>query len=282
MLCMLLGLGSPVAAQDAAAERLFSEAERLLQGGDIQASLEEFQLLVQQFPTDRLASKALLRAVEILHALGDVPGTRAALQQLQSTYGRTLESAAAFVKQAEIEVEQARRTGDLEEARATYRRVPLLFGRETYPDLPSRVEARLRSGEISLRLGEDETAVSEFLAAVEDETPNRFTGRARLNLATALVRTGEWIAATEVLQRLAAEGDDSEISTTADRARAVRWLSLLHRMVVRPLSGLEPWQATSRYPAAGLQLKQPAGVAASEDGRLVIVDPRLPLVALVG
>ncbi|MEM7354744.1 MAG: hypothetical protein AAF657_28305, partial [Acidobacteriota bacterium] len=47
-------------------------------------------------------------------------------------------------------------------------------------------------------------------------------------------------------------------------------------------SGLEPWQATSRYPAAGLQLKQPAGVAASEDGRLVIVDPRLPLVALVG
>ena len=278
-------LAAPSAAQDPAAERLFSEAERLLQSGDSGASLEEFQLLAQQFPEDRLASKALLRIVEIRHALGDISGARAALDRIRSSYGRSLESAAGFVKQAEIEVEQARRMADLEEARATYRRVPLLFGRETYPDLQARVEARIRSGELSLRLGENETAVAEFLAAVEDETPNRWTGRARLQLARALIRTGEWIAATEVLQRLASERQADDLpatSSAADRAAAVRLLSLIHRLLVRPRSGLDPWLSAGRYPAAGLQLKQPSGVAAAEDGRLLIVDPRLPLIALVG
>ncbi len=289
----LLTVGATsVYAQDQAAERLYAEAKRLLENGDGDASLEELQLLVQQFPQDRLASKALLQIADIRQVLGDISGTRAALAKLRAEYGRSLESAAAFVKQAEIEVQEARRLADLEEARATFRRVPLLYGRETYPDLVDRVRARIRTGEISLRLGEDAMAVAEFLAAVEDEPPGRLTGRARLQLATALTRTGDWIAAAEVLQRLASEGTpktgsaeerspEPTTSSAADRASAVRLLSLIHRRIVRQSSGLAPWAATSRYPASGLQLKQPSGVAAAEDGRLVIVDPKLPLVALI-
>ena len=280
----IYGFAASAAAQDPAAERLYAEAVRLLQAHDRDASLAELELLVQQFPTDRLASKALLQVAEIRHAKGDLLGTQAALEKLRTDYGRTLESAAAFVKQAEIEVEQARRSADLEQARATFRRVPLLYGRETYPDLEDRVLARIRTGELSLQLGDYESAVSELLAAVEDEPPNRLTGKARLLLATALTHTGEWIAAAETLQRLASEGSAGNAtvsSSAAERASALRLLSLLHRRIVRPLSGQRSWLTASRYPASGLQLKKPSGVAADDDGRLVIVDPDLPLIALI-
>lgn len=280
-LSAVLSSPMPVAAQEPAAERLYAQARRQLQAGDAEGALEEFQLLVQQFPQDRLAPTALLRAAEIRRAQGDLESTRGALEKLRTDYGRSLESAAAFVMQAEIEFQVARRVADVEEARATFRRVPLLYGRESYPDLESRVRARLRTGELSLQLGDVEGAVAEFLATVEDETAGRWTGRAKLLLATALTRHGDWIAACEVLQRLASESD-SATSSAADRASAVRLLSLIHRRIVRPLTGLSPWPNTTRYPAAGLQLREPTGVAAAEDGRLVITDPKLPLVALVG
>ncbi len=275
---------APATAQDPAAERLYAEARRLLQSGDGDGAREELQLLVQQFPQDRLAPRALLQVAEIYHALGDLTATRQALEKLRADYGRSLESAAAFVQQAEIEIEEARRQADLEEARATFRRVPLLYGRESYPDLEARVRARIRAGELSLQLGDDENAVSEFLAAVEDEPAGRFTGRARLLLATALTRSGEWVAAAEVLQRLASEAADADgqsTSTEADRESAVRLLSLLHRRLVRPRSGLGHWLSASRYPTSGGQLKEPAGVAAAEDGRLLIVDRRLKTALLV-
>ena len=268
---LLVSLGSAATAQDPAAERLYGEARRLLDAGDGNAASDELQLLVQQFPRDRLAPKALLQIAEILHARGDLPATRTALERLRSEYGRSLEAAAAFVKQADVEAQEARRRADLEAARATFRRVPLLYGRESYPDLEARFRARIRTGELSLQLGEDEAAVSEFLAAVEDEPPGPSTGRARLLLATALTRHGDWVAAAEVLQRLALE-DGSATSRAADRAAAVRMLSLLHRRRVRPLAGHDPWSAAGRFPVAGLQLSEPSGIAADRDGRVIVVD----------
>lgn len=281
---VLAALAPAASAQDPAAERLYAEALRLRQAGDADASLAELELLVQQFPSDQLASKALLEVAEIRHGKGDTLATRAALERLRADYGRTLESAAAFVMQAEIEVEEARRTSELEEARATFRRVPLLYGRETYPDLEHRMIARVRTGELSLQLDEPHLAIAELLAAVEDEPPNRWTGKARLLLATALTRSGNWIAAAEVLQRLASEtgaGVGGTVhSTAAERASAVRWLGLIHRRIVRPLSGQRHWLEAGRFPPSGLQLKEPSGVAAADDGRVLIVDSDLPIVAV--
>ncbi len=278
----LIFLACPLAtaAQDPAAERLHAEAQRLLAAGEAERAREELQLLVQQFPQDRLAPKALLQVAEILHARGDLQATRQVLERLRLDYARSLETASAFVKQADIEAQLARRQGDLEEARATFRRVPLLYGRESYPALEARIRARIRTGELSLQLGDIESAVSEFLAAVEDEPPGPLTGRARLLLATALTRRGEWVAAAEVLQRLASE-DGSATSNTTDRARALRLLSLIHRRMVRPLAGSALWPSASRYPAGDLQLREPSGVAAAEDGRLIVTDRRMKAAVLL-
>ena len=282
---LLLALAAPAAAQDPAAERLYADAGRILDSGDRGAALESFQLLVQQFPRDRLAPRALLRVAEIRRAQGETRLSESALAKLLAQYGRSLESAAAFVMQAEIQTERARRREDLEEARATFRRVPLLYGRESYPNLEERVRARIHTGELSLQLGDPDSAVAEFLAAVEDEPPGRWTGRARLMLATALGRRGEWLAAAEVLQRLASDestaADGTPSSSVEERASAVRLLSLIHRRIVRARSGLDPWLSTTRYPASGLQLREPTGVAAAEDGQLVIVDRRQDLAVLI-
>ncbi len=291
LLAALLLTPALAVAQDPAAERLFREAERLAAGGDAAGALDEFLLLVQQFPGDRLAARALLEIIQLRHRAGDGAGTRAALAQLLADYPRTVESAAAFILQAGIEMEQASNRADLEEARKTYRRVPLLYGREKFPQLPDRAKARIRSGEIGLLLGDQESAAAEFLAAVEDEPPSLWTGRARLRLGEALTASGEWVAAAEVLQRLASESDPADeqglvpavkTSSDDDRAQAGRLLAFLHRHSLRPAAGQKRWLAAGRFPASGLTLREPSGVAAFEDGRVLVVDERSDLAVLVG
>ncbi len=293
LLPLLAALLLPVAAgaQDPAADRLYREAQRLMEAGQGEDALVELQLLVQQFPDDHLAPRALLRVIE-LHRARDDHATEATIQKLLAEYPRTPESAAAFLLKAEIGIDRARSRADLEEARTVLRRVPLLYGREAYPELEPRQQARIRAGELSLMLGEPDGAVSELLAAVEDEPPSHRTGRARLRLASALLEQGEWTAAAEELQRLTGEGtagttegdgEDGALAASAeDRAEARTLLSLIHRRILRPLAGLNPWTTTSRFSPPGLELREPTGVAAAADGRILIADAKTQQVALVG
>ncbi|MEE8524487.1 MAG: hypothetical protein V3T72_11195 [Thermoanaerobaculia bacterium] len=269
----------PAHGQDPAAERLYREAQRLSRQGDAEAALEEFQLLLQQFPRDRLAPTALLDMVRLLRMADDRDGTRAGLDKLLADYPRSVESAAGFVLQAELELEAAGDEAALEEARKTFRRVPLLYGPERYPVLPDRTMARIRSAEVNLRLGDPEAAIAELLAAVVDEPPSLWTGRARLSLGDALLRTGDWLAAAEILQRLASAA--APTSTEGVRKAAARRLRFIDRHYLRPLTGQKRWLSTARFPGSGLALQGPSAVAAAEDGRVLIVDRRARLVAAV-
>lgn len=276
-------------ARDPAAQRLFDEAKRLEAAGDQEAALRELGLLVQQFPRDTLAPKALLATAELSDARGDRDGARSALERLFNAYPRTLEAAAGFVLEAEIRVNQARSTQDLEEARTSYRRVPLLYGADRFPDLEPRSRALLESAEIGLRLGDVGGAAAELLAIVEDEPPGAWTPRARLLLAKALVHQGETTPAIDLFQRIVlgdgAAGDGAADDGTAvddgTRGEARRWLSLLHRHVVRPAAGSPIWTTTRRFPSDGTALREPSGVAAGHTGRILVVDAKADMVFLV-
>ena len=98
LLTLVAAVPPPAAAQEAAAERLYAQARRLLQGGEAEAALEELRLLVQQFPEDRLAPKALLRVAEIRRAQGDFENTRRTLEKLSSEYGRSIETSLTSLK----------------------------------------------------------------------------------------------------------------------------------------------------------------------------------------
>ncbi len=275
-------------AQDPAAERLYREASRMEDAGDQEGALEELLLLVQQFPGDQLAPRALLQAVELRSARGDLAGAEAVLRNLLDTYPRTPEAAAGFVQQGQLRRAQANSTAELEEARASWRRVPLLYGSEAFPLLDSRVEARVRSGEMSLLLGDAETAAAELLAAVEDEPPNKWTPRARVSLARAWVELGHWQAAAEVLasvhQPEAVEPGQETLAGIMARTafqQGQTLIALMHRLHLRPSLGTASWATVQRFPQGGSPLRQPDGVAAAADGRVLVVDGKSKSVLLL-
>ncbi len=166
--------------EDPAARRLLQEAQKRIAAGDDAGALTELGLLVQQFPRDALAPKALLTTLELRRVQQDQVAAEAALKKLQADYPRSAEAAAGFVIEGEMAIEKARSTADYEAARSVFRRVALLFGSEEYPVLDARVLARLRSAEVGLQLGDRAGALGELLAAIEDEPAGRFGGRAKL------------------------------------------------------------------------------------------------------
>lgn len=275
ILAMLLGTVAPTArAQDPAVERILRQAERLQSEGQTAAAVGELDLLLRQFPNDLQAPRALLLMANLQRAGGDRAAAQVALEHLLSQHARAPEAAHALNLQADMVLDSARDSQDLSAAQNISRRVPLLFGRESYPVLEARSRARLRSSEISLLLEEPSTAAAELVAALEDEPPDSTRGAVQLALARSWIESGHWQAAAGVLEQAAA-------SPGGIQTEARRLLSLLHRRVLRPLAGQDPWLVRGRFPSAGLDLREPAGVAAAPDGRVLILDSRLPLLVLL-
>lgn len=267
-----------------AALRLFADAERLTQEGELEAALRNYELLVQQFPGAAIADDALLRTAEGRWQLGDRAAAQAAISALKSGYARTAGAAGAFVLEGNILMATSRGSADLEAAREAFRSVVLLYGAADFPNLEWRGRALLRAGEASMLLGEPLAATAHFVAAIEDEPHAEWTEPARLHLATVLMRSGEWKPAVEILQRiidasvLEAGNHDTDDGIVAT---ARRRLELSYRLQLRPSLSQLPWEGTRRVRFTGPQLKDPVGIDAGEDNRVVIVDTGIPLVAVV-
>lgn len=261
------------AQEERAAQRLLLEGQRRAQQGDLEGALRELDLLAQQFTGSDWAAEGLLFSARLLADGGDSSGAMERAQRLIEGYRSSTHAAAAFLLLGELQSAAAVSNDDFEEARATFRRVPLLFGREFYPRLETRSEARVRAGELSLVLGAFDEAGAAFLEAVEDEPPSVWTSRARWGLATVLLYNGEWVTAAEVLQRVVSTaGVSPEQSHPETVAAARRRLSLLHRLHIRPQIGQAPWSSSTVLRVSGVELKKPFAVASSDEGRLLIAD----------
>ena len=66
-------------------------------------------------------------------------------------------------------------------------------------------------------------------------------------------------------------------SRDVDRQEARRLLNFLHRHMLRPATGQPRWSKAGRFPSVDLALREPSGVAAAEDGQVLIVDRRARL-----
>lgn len=270
-------LAAALPAQDPAAERLLREAERLERGGDLAAAASQLALLVSRFPDDPMRPQALLRSARLARARGDADSARQALATLLGEHARAPEAAAALDLQAQLVLDAATGSQDLVEAQNLYRRVILLFGKSAYPALAARREARIESGRLALALGDPSGAAAELIAAIEDEPAGPGAGRARLTLARAWIAAGDWRAAASVLERVAGSAPTAPEPAGVE---ARRLLSLIHRRVLRPLAGQPSLQGAARFPLPGVELREPSGIAAAPDGRLLVVDRRLPLLAV--
>ena len=274
-------MGSSPAGQSAeAARRLFFDAEKTAQEGDLEAALQKYELVAQQFPDHELADDALLRLARGRWVTGNTSAAGEIIDRLKSNYQGSPGSAGAFVLEADMQVGSAQGVHDLQDARETLELVPTLYGRAEYPRLEWRAQALMRTGEVSVLLGEVDNAAAAFLAAIEDEPASAWTAAAQLGLATVLLRSGDWVSASEILQRIIDEGEDAG-TAPALVAAARRRLSLAHRLVLRPSLGQRPWVGTRRLQVSGTQFKDPIGVAANESGWLTLVDEGIPLVIVI-
>ncbi len=273
-LVLLLGNRNGETTQESSAARLvFLSAERIESEGDLNAALEEYGFLVEQFPSSEWADDALLRIALGWFRLGDYRACNDAAQRLIDGYPRTPSAAGGQALQAAIVVTTARSTEDFERARSAFRRIPLVFGPDAYPVLEWRTLAKARAGEISLLLGEEDEAASMLVDAIENEPRNRWTPRAMFAFAAVLYRQGQWQAAAQTLQAIVDEFVNSEQQEVQQQvAAAKRRLTLLHRTLIRPRAGQPVWSRAGVLALGGGAVKRPIGIAADSIGRLLIVD----------
>ena len=272
-----------VVAQTAAgAETLLSDAQRFEREGDLDRAFRQYELIVEQFPESAVTPRALLALGQGRWSRGEVDAARAATANLRSAYPRSPSAAGAFVLEGDIALARAQGPAELSAARDAFAGVPRLFEASEYPALEWRALAFLRTGEISLMLGEFDEAAAAFLALIENEPPSAQTAAGRLGLATVLLQQGDWASAGQVLQQVVSTGPggdgDTQGAFASETAR--QRLSLIHRLIVRRKLGEPPW-AQARRLQLTVRLRDPIGVAAWAEGQLLIADEGIPQVFLV-
>lgn len=143
------------------------------------------------------------------------------------------------------------------------------FPRSRYPSFPRRAAANVRAGQIELERGRAEAGAARFVAVIDGEPASEWTARARFGLATTLLWSREWPAASRLLQAIvdASASDGPEADIIASRAAEAR-LTLLHRLWLRPAAGEQPWQRAGRL-AVDVTFDRPIGIAAGFDSVLV-------------
>jgi len=262
----LLQLRPLAAQQDGAAERLLLEAQRLEREGKLDEARTEYELLVERFPDGQEAEAAQLALAEAYWNDGDGDRSRTLLDSLTDGRPDSPNAAAAWVLRGRFLVERAANRAELAEARTPFRRVPVLFGSVEYPQLGARVEARVRSGEVNLLLGEPELAAVDFLEAIEDENRSPWLPRALYGFARSLLAQGDRVAGADTLERVLRDSDAAE----ALRSSAATDLAFLHRHWIRPSLGQPRW--TTARAVTGVELRKPQKIAVSLDGRVLVWD----------
>ncbi len=159
--------------------------------------------------------------------------------------------------------------GDAEGALQIFIAIVDDFPRSRYPSLSWRAAANVRGGQIELELGRVEAGAARFVAVIDGELPSEWTTRARFGLASTLLWSREWGAASLLLQAVvdASASDGPEADLVAGRAAEAR-LTLLHRLWLRAAAGEQPWQRAGRLPV-DVAFDRPIGIAVGFDSVLV-------------
>ncbi len=269
-------------AQSGGAETLLSAAQRFEREGDLDRAFRQYELIVEQFPESGVTPRALLALGQGRWSRGEVDAARAATAKLRSAYPRSPSAAGARVLEGDIALARAQGPAELSAARDLYGLVPRLFESSEYPALEWRALAILRTGEISLLLGEFDEAAAAFLALIENEPPSAQTAAGRLGLATVLLQQGDWASAGQALQQVVSAGPrgDGDTQRASPSEIARRRLSLIHRLIVRRELGEAPWTQARSLQLTD-RLRDPIGVAASAEGQLLIADEGIDQVFLV-
>ncbi len=260
-------LASQATPKAPAAERLFNQAQIQERDGDLAGALAGYRGVVDQYPRSPRAPQALLRSARIYyHARQNLREADLVAQRLVADYPDAPQASGGRVLLAAIRSSATAGPADLESERQKLRAVAAQPG-------PWWAEARVREGDLGLRLGDHAAASAAFFAVIEEARPSRWTARARLGLGHVLLVEGRWQEAAGVLQRLVSDGAEASPARDAAAVRvAQRLLTAIHRLYLRPQGGQSPWARARQVALSGVQLREPSGLAAGAGGRLLVAD----------
>ena len=173
---------------------------------------------------------------------------------------------------------------ELEAARAEILELSQRYPRSLYPRFAGRSRALVEAASLGRRLGLGNAAAGELLQVLEREAPNEWTARAHLELAELVLASGDWQLAADHLWQARQEAPREEGAEpggnqdAVDVARlALERMTRIHRLILRPLAGRNPWTSTRAYLPHDylpekLKLKRPRTVAAGPRGELLFAD----------
>jgi len=250
-----------------------AEARALAAAGDTAAAEARYLAILEEGPAE-LAAPALLDLARVRLATDDLSAARNAAERLVAQHPAAPETTEGRLVLAEILAAEAADEAALAAARDAF----AAAGAAAPAGAGWAIEAAVRAAELDLLLGEADRAAGSLLDLVDLEPPSAWQARAHRVLADLLLARGQWQAAADLLAGPQAAAHRYPASAAPELAALGRRGALLHRLRVRPAAGGTPWAAGSLVP--GLALRRPAGVAASDDGALAVVDngPDLALV----
>ena len=260
-------------------ERLLAEGVRLENNDDLDGALQQYTLLLERFPESVLVPEVLLRIAQGRWRSGDMEGALESAAQLRENFATTASAAGGIVLEGQIQTEQAQSLSDLETAQATFNRVSLLFSGA--PPLDWRGHALVEEGAVGVLLGRMDAAARSFLAAIEDEKPFAGTAKAQIGLAGVFIDQKQWVPAAEILQRVIENTDHLDLNENVNGQEAKHLLSLIHRTLLRPSIGVEPWTNVRQLPVTGARLREPVAVDAKDDQELVFAQDDGPFAAVL-
>ena len=196
---------------------------------------------------------------------------------LPAQQGEAERQAAAAVDAVLAAVSSARGADDLSDARGELLEISQRFPQSEHPRSTIRARALVEAAALGRRTGDDAAAGGELLRVLEREAESEWTPRAHFELGELLLARGDWQQAADHL-RLAREGWRRRAAASEGSANdladaALERMTLIERLILRPLAGKEPWRRSRPYLPEQAGIEKPRGVAAGPDGELLITEP---------
>jgi outer membrane protein assembly factor BamD (BamD/ComL family) len=243
------------------ARRTLESGRAFLRAQNYGEAIKDFEGVLQRYPTSTVADDALLElATYQLDVQRDPAAAQARAKELQSKYPGSDSAPMGLVLEGRVALATGRTPERLNEAIASFDRVPRLF-----PGSAAVAAAMYYAGEATRVGGRRNEAIERFTQLATQFPNSPWTANALLGSALSLTRAGQPLRAMEHLQRIR-----NRFPRTPEAAKAVDWNTVLYRLYLR--APAQPaFQFSGRtVPAAPGKLRDVADIAVDAENTLLV------------
>jgi TolA-binding protein len=243
------------------ARRTLESGRAFLRAQNYGEAIKDFEAVLQRYPTSTVADDALLElATYQLDVQRDPAAAQARAKELQAKYSSSDSAPMALVLEGRVALAAGRNPERLNEAIASFDRVPRLF-----PGSGAVPAAMYFAGEATRIGGRRNEAIERFTRLATEFPNSPWTANALLGSAVSLTRAGQPLRAMEQLQRIR-----NRFPRTPEAATAVDRNTVLYRLYLR--APAQPaFQFSGRtVPAAPGKLRDVADIAVDAENTLLV------------